>query len=437
MASITLNTPSTGLIADGYLNKAETLLGGLIISGTTTEVEAGQWIRISLTGVNSRFAQVQSDGTFSLSYSSFQLDALGGGAIAVSAAHWSTNSNSSGTSAIVGTTTTNSLSFFKDVSSPLIALNIPSVLSNAYFNAAEASSNLTITGFADGVLEGSLISIVIGEKSFTTPLNGDGEFTLTLTPSLLTASGFAQGSKQITATVSDAAGNPAVSDPPNISFIYDSVAPTVAITSVGSVGTTGVVSSVAGDATVVGTAEAGRVVTISSGANVLGTATANGSGAFTYTLTPENITTLAQGGGKSITAAQTDAAGNTGTSAPALFSIDTVAPTAPALVLGTGVTLGATSAEAVQASGAVTLTAELDSAVSVTFAGATSVVKTLTGTGVSQAVTLTEADLTALGDGPISVSATATDAAGNISTLGSATFTLDTVNPVVMIYRDW
>ena len=141
------------------------------------------------------------------------------------------------------------------------------------------------------------------------------------------------------------------------------------ITEIGSIGTPGVVSSVAGDATVVGTAEAGRVVTISSGANVLGTATANGSGAFTYTLTPENITTLAQGGGKSITAAQTDAAGNTGTSAPALFSIDTVAPTAPALVLGTGVTLGATSAEAVQASGAVTLTAELDSAVSVTFAG--------------------------------------------------------------------
>src|SRR5258705_478197 len=114
------------------------------------------------------------------------------------------------------------------------------------------------------------------------------------------------------------------------------------------------------------------------------------------------------------------------------FVLDTVAPAAPALALGTGVANGATASEATQASGVVTVTGEAGDSISVTFTnGAHTLTKIVTGTGSAQAVTLTAGDLTTLTDGTISVSATQTDAAGNAQTAAAATtsFVLDTVAP--------
>jgi len=68
----------------------------------------------------------------------------------------------------------------------------------------------------------------------------------------------------------------------------------------------------------------------------LGTATADSNGDFSYELTSGNLTTLGQGSGKSISAKQTDSAGNTQTSAAFSFSVDSIA-VAPFLALGIGV----------------------------------------------------------------------------------------------------
>src|SRR5204863_110426 len=90
------------------------------------------------------------------------------------------------------------------------------------------------------------------------------------------------------------------------------------------------VSGQTGDATVVGTAEIGSTVTVKSGATTLGTAVADGSGNWTYTLTAGDLTTLGQGTGKTVTATATDVAGNvSGTITSATFAVDTAAPTAP------------------------------------------------------------------------------------------------------------
>ena len=139
----------------------------------------------------------------------------------------------------------------------------------------------------------------------------------------------------------------------------------------------------------------------------------------------------------------TDAAGNAAVAAnlSGLDSqgIDTLAPTAPTLALGTGVANGATAAEATAAGGVVTVTGELNDAISVTFTnGIHTVTKTVTGTGSAQAVTLTPTDLTTLTDGTISVSATQTDAAGNAQTAAAATtsFVLDTTAPAVTAVTD-
>ena len=78
--------------------------------------------------------------------------------------------------------------------------------------------------------------------------------------------------------------------------------------------------------TLTGTAEANSTVKVYDGATLLGSATANGSGAWSYT------TAALANGAHSLTATATDAAGNTGAASAALsVTIDTTAPVAPTI----------------------------------------------------------------------------------------------------------
>ncbi|MCP9799164.1 bluetail domain-containing putative surface protein, partial [Cyanobium sp. Lug-B] len=176
-------------------------------------------------------------------------------------------------------------------------------------------------------------------------------------------------------------------------------------------------------------------VTVTIG-DVTRTAILNGS-TWSYTLTAADITNLMQGTDKTITATAKDAADTTTQATSAPFAIDTLPPAAPSLALGTGVAGGATASEATQPSGVVTISGESGSSLSVIFSrsGGGTVTKTLTGIGAPQAVVLTSYDLTTLGDGSISVSATTTDAAGNLSSAGTTSFSVDTVAPTAPTIR--
>ena len=78
--------------------------------------------------------------------------------------------------------------------------------------------------------------------------------------------------------------------------------------------------------TLTGTAEANSTVKVYDGATLLGSATANGTGAWSYT------TGSLANGAHSLTATATDAAGNTSVASSALgVTIDTTAPVAPSI----------------------------------------------------------------------------------------------------------
>ena len=78
--------------------------------------------------------------------------------------------------------------------------------------------------------------------------------------------------------------------------------------------------------TLTGTAEANSTVKVYDGATLLGSATANGTGAWSYT------TAALANGAHSLTATATDAAGNTSAASAALsVTIDTAAPAAPTI----------------------------------------------------------------------------------------------------------
>jgi hypothetical protein len=203
------------------------------------------------------------------------------------------------------------------------------------------------------------------------------------------------------------------------------------ITTIG--GSDSTVSGVTGDNQVVGTAEAGSTVTIRTGTTQLGTATADANGNWTYTLTSANLTTLGQGGSKSINAIQTDAAGNQGTTASAAFtfSVDNVAPSAPTItsIGGTDSTVSSVAGDNL-----VVGTAEANSTVTVR-TGSTVLGTTTADSSGNWTYTLTDANITTLGQGSSrQINALATDVAGNQGTAsGNRSFTVDTVAPTATV----
>ena len=171
--------------------------------------------------------------------------------------------------------------------------------------------------------------------------------------------------------------------------------------------------------TLTGTAEANSTVTVSDGATVLGSATTDGSGAWSYT------TAALADGSHSFTAVASDVAGNSGaTSAAFAVTIDTVAPAVPK-ILGyasdTGVVGdGLTSDNTLLING----TAVANS--TVTVSDGNTVLGTTTANG-SGAWSFTTA---ALADGAHNLTATASDVAGNTSAASTTlSVAIDTTPP--------
>ncbi|AWN43005.1 Ig-like domain-containing protein [Methylobacterium durans] len=161
-----------------------------------------------------------------------------------------------------------------------------------------------------------------------------------------------------------------------------------------------------------GTAEAGATVTVSAGTLVLGTAVADASGTFTLT-----AGTPLPDGATSLTATARDVAGNVSLVSDAItVEVDTLAPAAPSIA-----PLAPTNDTTPTISGTA------DPGTTVTVSAGTTVL----GTAVANADgTYTVTPSTPLPNGDTAITATARDAAGNVSLAsGPVTVTVDTVAP--------
>jgi large repetitive protein len=140
-----------------------------------------------------------------------------------------------------------------------------------------------------------------------------------------------------------------------------------------------------------------------------------------------SLAAAAGDGDYSLTVTATDQVGNTATAAPVIYSLDTAAPAAPSVTLSTPASSPGTDPDP---RFAVT---DSDSSpgpgltYSCTVVGATAVPPAAITCGPTTAVDLSGAGR----DGGYTLSVTATDAAGNTSPTGSATYVLDTSAPAV------
>jgi Ca2+-binding RTX toxin-like protein len=264
---------------------------------------------------------------------------------------------------------------------------------------AEASATVLLI---DGVMQiGTTIADANGAWSFATGMLADGGHSFT-GKAMDAAGNLSAASAALSVTIDTAApGAPTVA-----SFSPDSNVAGDGITNVNHV-------------TLTGTAVAGSTVQVFDGATQIGTATANGSGAWSFA-----TGTLADGS-HAFTGKAMDAAGNLSAASAALnVTIDTVAPVAPTVasfspdsnVAGDGIT----NVNHVTLTG----TAVAGSTVQV-FDGATQIgTATANGSGAWSFATGT------LADGSHGFTGKAMDAAGNVSLVSaSLNVTVDTVAP--------
>ncbi|WP_106604257.1 Ig-like domain-containing protein, partial [Chitinophaga ginsengisoli] len=253
-----------------------------------------------------------------------------------------------------------------------------------------AEANSTVTIYVDGAAAG------------TTTANAGGNYTFTVPTAL------PDGTHAFTSTATDAVGNTSAPSA-TLNITIDTQAPPVPTI------TTAQTPTNDNTPTVTGIAEVNSTVTIYVDGSAVGTTTANASGNYTFT-----VPTALADGTHAFTATATDAVGNVSAPSATLnITIDTQAPPAPTITTAQTLTSDNTPT--------VTGTAEANSTVTVYKDGA--IVATVSADGSGN---YTYTFTTSLADGPYALTATATDAVGNVSA-PSATLniTIDTQKPTV------
>jgi len=270
----------------------------------------------------------------------------------------------------------------------------------------------TITGTAEA---GSTVTLMEGPTLRGTATATGGVWSIT-------SSTLGEGARSLTATATDLAGNVSVLSSALVLTI-DTVAPaapgglTLALASDSGIAGDNITSDAT--PTITGTAEAGSSVTLKDGGMVLGTATATGG---TW-----SITSLALiDGSHNLTATAGDAAGNVSVLSSALvLTIDTTVPAAPASLTLAPASDSGTAGDHITNDTTPTITGTAEAGSTVTLKEGATVLGSATATGGVWSITSST-----LGEGGHSLTATATDAAGNISTLSSVLgITIDTTPP--------
>lgn len=276
-------------LSNGQLtNDARPTLNGTAEAGSTISIYDGS----TLLGT----ALVQSNNSWSFTPTTPLANGSHTFTVTATDAAGNTSGATAGFSVVVDTTapTQPSISSIIDDVGP----NTGPIGSNQPTNDARPTLN--------GITEANARVDIYDNGSFVTSVTADGSGNWSYTPT----TALAQGTHSFTITATDSAGNTSgISSAAAI--VVDTVAPGIP---------TGLAVNANGTA-LTGVAEPNSTVIItSSGGTVLGTATANASGNFTFTLNPPQIS------GQTLLVSAQDAAGNIGTAGNVLAPFTGVPP---------------------------------------------------------------------------------------------------------------
>ncbi|SAE43992.1 Ig-like domain-containing protein [Enterobacter roggenkampii] len=403
--TVTIDT----VAGDNVINASEAA-AGVAISGTTT-AEAGQTVTVTLGG-KSYTAQVQQGGVWSVNVPGSDLTALAdsGYTVQVSVSDAAGNPGSAGKTITL------------DATPPTVSFNV--VAGDDVINSVEHGQAQIVSGSATGANVGDKVVITLGSHQYTTTVDASGNWSVGVPASVISA--LTDGTVTLSATITDSAGNSSTQT-------HDVVVNTASVALT--------VNTLSGD-DVINAAEAGSSLVINgssaqfaSGTQVTVTlngksytATIQSDGTWTTTVPVADVSALADGASYQVSVSAQDSAGNSA-SATHTISVDTTAPVVSIGTLSVDDMLNAAEAQqplTVHGSSS----AEAGQTVTVTLGGKT--YTALVGSDGTWTLDVPAADLAALSQGALTVTASVNDKAGN-SVQTTHTLTVDTVAPTVTI----
>ncbi|WP_409219451.1 Ig-like domain-containing protein [Enterobacter asburiae] len=407
LASVAISIDA--IATDDVINAAEKG-ADLVLSGTTSNVEANQTVTITFGGKNYT-ATVDADGKWTATVPSADLAGLkdGDASVQVSVTNVNGNSASAGREYSV------------DATAPSVTIN--TLVTDDILNAAEAQSDLAVSGTTTAEA-GQTVTVSLNGKDYTTTAGADGSWTLNVPAADLASLG--DGSVTVTASVSDKAGNPASADR---NLTVDVTVPAVTINTVAGDDVINLAEHsqahiISGTAT---GAAAGDKVTVTIGGQTY-TTVLDAAGNWSVGV-PASVISGLSDGTVTVTASVTDAAGNTGTGTHNVI-VDTGLPSVSfSAISGDNVLNAVEKGQDLSVSGTSANLAE-GTVVTVTLNG-----KNYTATTAADgtwSLTVPAADLAGLGQANYTLNATATNGVGN-SVSNTANLLVDTALPTVTI----
>lgn len=399
LPQISVDTP----FGDGVLNASEAALAQTL-HGTTGVAGAGQTVSV-LIGTTPYTGTVDANGNWSISLPSAVLQGLPqtGADLAVTVTDVAGNSSSQTVSVAV------------DTVAPTITVD--PIATDGVINATEAAQGVTIRGGTTGAQEGQTVSVVFNGQTYTTTVDDQGNWNLSISADALT--GVANGVYTLTATVTDAAGN---SGPvsTNVTLAASTLQPTIN-TPFGdgylnnSEATDPAGQSLSGTTGAIG---AGQTVIVTVGTQEF-TVTADINGNWTLPLTTTQLQTFDEGN-LPISVEVTNAQGNTGSVSSSVI-VDRVAPTLSLdPVAGDNVINGTEILQTVTISGTASPD-EVGQQVSITFNGNQPAYIAIVQDDGSWRFDLPGSITQNLADESYTVTAMLTDKAGNTSLVATET----------------
>ncbi|ANG94153.1 type 1 secretion target domain-containng protein [Lelliottia amnigena] len=405
LPAVTINT----VAGDNVVNAAE-VAAGQNISGKVINAEAGNTVTVTIGG-HQYTATVGDDLTWSVNVPADVLTALGNGALSVTATV--TNGH--------GNTGTGARDITIDANLP--GLRVDTVAGDDVINSIEHAQDLIINGSSDGLTAGTALTVTVNGKDYAATVRADGTWRVAVPKEDVSA--WPAGTVNVTVSGDSAAGNP-------VSISHDVTVDleTVAI-SINAIAGNDVINAAEKGADLVlsGTTlnvEENQTVNITFGGKTW-TAKVDADGNWTATVPSTDLAGL-KDGDASVQVSVTNVNGNSA-SAGREYSVDATPPSVTLSTLAGDDILNAAEAQAdLTING--TSTAEAGQTVTVTLNGKN--YSATVGADGSWTLDVPAADLAALGDGSVTVTASVTDQAGNPASVNH-NLTVDTTVPAVSI----
>ncbi|MEQ8685276.1 MAG: hypothetical protein RIE86_08285, partial [Imperialibacter sp.] len=337
--------------------------------------------------------------------------------------------------------------FDYDITAPTISITSNATISDGYLNATEDDAVLTISGTTSGAEDGQVVTLTLNSLTYTSTGGGNvtGNAWSVVIPAVALQALTDATTYSIDADVNDAAGNPAT--PANSgNFEYDITVPTISITPNATI-SDGYLNATEDDSdlTISGTtsgAEDGQVVTLTLNSLTytstgLGNVTAN---AWTVVIPSAALSALTDGVTYSIDADVTDAAGNpaiTANSGDFVYDISAVVSITSNATISDGYLNAAEDDSDLTLNGSSS-GIELGTVVSVTLNSVSYLSSDLGNSDIDGSgnwqIIVPLADLQLLTDGvTYSITASASDLAGNTANDNSGNFDYDISAPTISI----